>query len=366
MKIGLLTFYTAKNIGAQLQAFALYTKLKNFGYDVEFVRYEPKYLSVPYRFFRNVKLKNGMLSVIKQSLLHIVYDTFVWLRTIYHYARFQNRYLDISTKRYCDPMELSRSVYDVFIVGSDQIWNPEITDHQIDPIYSLDFPSSQKLKISYAASFSEKNINNVDVSLLIERLRTFNHISVRENQLATYLKSKSALKIDVVLDPTLLLTKDEWIRFIPRKRIVSSSYVLLYQARGAKKTILQQVEKIANKLNANVIDASGMNYRIRHNGMQYVDPLEFLNLILYAELVVTVSFHGTALSVVLERPFYSILLKDGRDGRVVDLLDRVSLSSQLRNINDELEMPVMNYLGVSKILDKLRSHSIEYLKKSFV
>lgn len=83
-----------------------------------------------------------------------------------------------------------------------------------------------------------------------------------------------------------------------------------------------------------------MNYRIKHNGMQYVNPLEFLNLVLYAELIVTVSFHGTALSIILEKSFYSINLNDGRDSRVISLLKAVNLENRLKSINDTLELQI--------------------------
>lgn len=364
MKIGLLTFHVAKNIGAQLQAFALYTTLKSLGHTPQFVRYEPEYLIKPYRLFRNVQLKYGICSCIKQSLLHLFFDTATWLKTIKHYKDFQKKYFSFSTKKIQSSNELVTLGYDAFIVGSDQIWNPEITEGKIDDVYTLNFPKNKIKKISYAASFSEKHISNQQINTLTQRLASFDAISVRENNLRNCLQPNSAININVVLDPTLLLTKEQWLQYIPSKKIIKEKYVLIYQARGNKNKIISQAQKLAKQYDAVVYDASGMNYRIKRNGIQYVNPIEFLNLIYYAEAIVTVSFHGTALSLILEKPFYSISLGDGRDERVRNLLNSVNLISQLKNIDDVLNKPLISYNEVSKLLDKYRQISKNYIEES--
>ena len=203
-----------------------------------------------------------------------------------------------------------------------------------------------------------------DVENLVESLKTFYAMSVRENELKLYLTSVSNLKIDVVLDPTLLLPKNNWLAMMPRKRIIKEHYVLLYQARGEKKKIYQQTVDLAKQLNATVYDASGMNYRIRKHGMQYVSPIEFLNLIYFAEAVVTVSFHGTAMSLILEKPFFSIYLNDGRDGRVLNLLRTVKLTSQLKSLGENLPLPNIDYSKVCKYLEIEREKSLSFLNKA--
>ena len=231
-------------------------------------------------------------------------------------------------------------------------------------MYTLHFNNSNKLKIAYAASFSEKHITPQQTNTLISRIKDFNHLSVREENLAIFLKKQSNLQIDVVLDPTLLLNKQEWLKYIPSKPLVKKPYILIYQARGPQSALLSQVSPLAKKINAPIINASGMNYRIKHNGMQYVNPLEFLNLVLYAELIVTVSFHGTALSIILEKSFYSINLNDGRDSRVISLLKAVNLENRLKSINDTLELQNIDYTNITNKLNELRNKSIKYLKKS--
>ncbi|MFA6807900.1 MAG: polysaccharide pyruvyl transferase family protein [Eubacteriales bacterium] len=362
MKVGILTFYFAKNIGAQLQAFALCQVLKKMGFDVSFVRYEPDYLRAPYSFFRNVKKRYGVASMIKQSLLHIAYDSITWCRTTRHYAKFQKEFIPRSRSHCNSTDDLLTADYDAFIVGSDQIWNPELTAHQIDSVYTLNFSDKSKRKIAYAASFSDKHISKADLDTLISHLCSFDRISVREKNLAQLIEKNSNLDVDVVLDPTLLLSKEDWIKFINPQRLVKEPYVLLYQARGSKDKILKQTERIAYRIGARVIDASGMNYRVKQNGMQYVHPIEFLNLIFNAEMIVTASFHGTALSVILEKPFYSILLNDERDERVINLLNTLGLQSQMKNVEDDLAFPMIDYLKHKKTFVSMRDHSLNFLK----
>ena len=328
------------------------------------IRYEPKYLSKQYSFFRNAKISNGLTSFIKQILLHVIFDTFTYIQTMLHYSKFQNKFLRFSLNKFYKPAELANSDFDAIIVGSDQIWNPEITYGCLDPMYTLQFSSNKIRKISYAASFSEKHIKKNDAEKLVESLKTFYAISVREEELKRYLSSISNLKIEVVIDPTLLLSKNNWLAIMPKKRIIKERYVLLYQARGEKRKIYQQVVDLAKRLNASVYDASGMNYRIRKHGKQYVSPIEFLNLIYFAEAVVTVSFHGTALSVILEKPFFSICLNDGRDGRVFNLLRTLGLTSQLKSLGEHLPFPNIDYSKVCKHLEVARESSLSFLNKA--
>ena len=364
MKIGILTFHVALNVGAQLQALALFRTLTDLGHDVEFIRYEPKFLKKPYRFFRNVDVKNGIASCVKQTVLHIIYDTCTWIKTKRHYSEFQKRFYVFTPVRFSRLSELADTSFDAIIVGSDQIWNPEITNNCLDSFYTLDFKSDRIRKISYAASFSQSHITQKDTFILIERLKSFQAISVREENLKSYLNTFCNLPIDVVLDPTLLLAKKQWIELISKQRIIKKRYVLLYQARGEKKKILKQAMNLAKKLQAKVYDASGMNYRVSKHGKQYVSPIEFLNLIYFAEAVVTVSFHGTALSLILEKPFFSICLNDGRDGRVENLLKTVELTQLLKTPDDILDYPVIDYSRIESCLDEKRKESLLFLNKA--
>ena len=280
------------------------------------------------------------------------------------YAEFQKRFYAFTPTYFSHLNELAGSDFDAIIVGSDQIWNPEITNGGLDRFYTLDFKSDRIRKISYAASFSQNHITQNDTFTLVERLRSFQAISVREEDLKSYLSAFCNLPIDVVLDPTLLLIKRQWVELMPKQRIITERYVLLYQARGEKKKILAQATNLADKLHAKVYDASGMNYRINKHGKQYVSPIEFLNLVYFAEAIVTISFHGTALSLILEKPFFSICLNDGRDGRVENLLKTVGLLQQLKTSEDVLDFPIIDYSQIESCLEGKRKESLLFLNKA--
>ncbi len=366
MKVGILTFHTAKNIGAQLQAFALTETLLSLGHKVEIVRYEPEYLSKPYKFFRKVRIENGILSCAKQIILHLLFDIHSWIRTIIHYKKFRNGYLKFSATVYRNISSLISCDYDALIVGSDQIWNPEITDNRLDDFYTLNFCSNNIRKISYAASFSAALMSHESAQELAKRIDNFHSVSVREKELKSLLSAYTNKKIDIVVDPTLLLDKIEWKKLVSNKRIIKENYVLVYQARGLKSPIMKQANQLAEKYHAKVYDASGMNYRVRHNSVQYVNPIEFLNLVFYAEAIVTVSFHGTAISLILEKPFYSVVLGDGRDGRVVDLLTNVGLNNLLVSSSEELQPQNIDFTEPIKRLNHLRQQSIKYIENALL
>ena len=367
MKIGLLTFHSALNFGAQLQTFALVQILKKLGAHVEIICYEPKYLNAPYRFFRNVDIDNGVLSVIKQVSLHLLFDIYPWIKYRKKYRSFQNKFFDFSSIRIYKSSDLEITCYDVIIVGSDQIWNPEITSGRVDDIYTLYFKQNKKLKkVSYAASLSDKYISEDQLKLLAERINDFYAVSVREYNVKEVLRRYTGKKIEVVADPTLLISKEQWMSYIPQNQIIKDKYVLLYQARGNHKMLYDKSLEFADKYGYKLYDASGLNYRLMHNSMQAVSPIELLNLIYYAEVIITVSFHGTAMSVILEKPFFSFVLNDGRDDRVINLLKSINLESQIVTSESSLNLNLIDYLSVRMKLEKIRKESIDFLEHSLM
>lgn len=367
MKIGILTFHCARNIGAQLQAFALLKTLEKLAPPnsvVEFIRYEPKYLIRPYRFLRFVNLQYGLLSVLKQTILHLVFDIPIYLKTRCHYARFQKKYFKLSQKSYSDVSELTSSSYNKIFVGSDQIWNPEITEGKLDSFYTLNFSSKIIQKFSYAASLSVNNISEDCLKLLVKRLESFNKVSVRENTVKKILERISKLKIRTVLDPTLLLNRAEWNSYIAKEPIIKEPYVLVFQARGSKDEILNIVNNYAKANNLAIVDASNFAKRCSKYRMSFVSPIEFLNLVKYADTVFSLSFHGTALSIILEKPFYSINYNDGRDGRVVNLLHELGIETQLCSLDENIVIkPQIDYSLIDSKLDNLRRESLSFLQE---
>ena len=288
-------------------------------------------------------------------------DLVKWVRFNIHYQSFRKKSMNVSKSIVDLKHPIPDGYYDYLIVGSDQIWNPELTGAKLDPFYTLNFDFLKTRKISYAASFSPNHISSDQLQSLKNCLKTFSAVSVREDCLMKTLESDNPVAIETVLDPTLLLNRNDWLKYMPPKRLVDKKYVLLYQARGAKEPLLTKTKRIAEELNASVIDVSGMNYRVLRCGMQYVNPIEFVNLIFYAEFVVTASFHGTALSIVLQKPFCSFLLNDGRDDRVLNLLDSFGLQACGKRIDEDV---VANDFLNKRTLVDFESH--RKISKTFI
>jgi hypothetical protein len=275
---------------------------------------------------------------------------------------FQKKYFRISKRVYKNVDDFNYANYECIIVGSDQVWNPEISG-SIDPVFGLNFNNKKIKKISYAASFSANHINEEQKNILITLLQDFDSISVREKQLENYLKTYLSQNIFTVSDPTFLLTKEEWKQFITPPKI-NQKYILIYQARGDKNKLLDMIKPISKKYNLKVIDASGLNYRVKLGDMQHVNPFEFLGLIMYAEFILTVSFHGTALPIILEKPFFSVVLNDGRDDRVINLLSEVNLESRILNLGDKISNYEIDYEPLRSKINQLRRNSLDYLQNS--
>lgn len=363
MKIGILTFHNALNVGAQLQCFALSCILGQYGI-VEVVNYSPPFISKPYTFFRAAKLQYGFLSIIKQIVIQLFhfYEFPFYLKRTRHYRLFQKRHLPISSSSITKTDDLMNQNYDFVFVGSDQVWNTEFTNGVLDQFYTLNGNFSFK-KISYAASFNENTITESEKKELGKRLRSFYAISLRESYTKDVLQPYVNRDIDLVIDPTLLLKKEIWERYINKKPLVEGDYILCHQARGNEVSFNAYTQMFANILGTKCINTTGVQYRRGSNNMQYVGPLEFMNLVSHAKCVVSASFHATATAIIMHKPFFSIQIGDGRDGRERDLLQRLNLLNQIKIIKDlnKLSIPFIDYVMVDELLEKERNHSLSFI-----
>ena len=360
MKIGILTFHIAQNYGAVLQCYALQETLKSLGHEVEVIDYRPDYLVIPYKWFdiHHFISKNPITFCKK------LFSETSMLRCRYlRYTAFRNfciHNLNLSAK------VLNRRIpekYDVYIMGSDQIWNPKIT-HGFDSVYFgyLGFSKGNKKYIAYAASMEAKEIDQQSQNFYKSALNNFNAISVRENQLGILLKPLTDKNVEVVIDPTLLADSNVWTKII-KKPTINQKYVLVYQTRVHDRT-LQIANNVAKQIGATVIEVASYIYKSKHV-LQTVSPEEFLGLVKYASCIVTTSFHGTAFSVIFKRPFYCLRLTDGRDTRSESLLTSIGLIERMINPNIFPKFTEIDYNeSFCKKIINVRKLSMHYLKTS--
>lgn len=359
-KIGILTFHCAHNYGAVLQCYALQETLKKLGYDVEIIDYRPKYIVNAYKIFNmHHFISRNPIKMAKKCFNEFL-SIYMRIKRYYVFEKFINKKLKLS--EYLINNEIP-SKYDIYIIGSDQIWNPKITNN-FDRIYfcQFKFNKGNRKYIAYAASMEAKKLSAYEKTYYRNNLKNFDTISVRENQLAELLQPLTSKKIFTVLDPTLLLTSTTWKKIIDRP-ILNKKYVLVYQVRYNKNTHII-AKNIAKQIGGIVVEiSSDASFKMRRNLKQSASPIEFLNYIMNAAFVVTTSFHGTAFSIIFERPFYCIHLDDESDSRSYSLLSYLGLSDRMISFYDKPSLNNIQYKHTRNLLNKLQNESISLLKE---
>ncbi|MDN0051662.1 polysaccharide pyruvyl transferase family protein [Bacteroides caecigallinarum] len=359
MKIGILTFHCAHNYGAVLQCYALQETLKDMGFDVEVIDYRPFFI----RYDKYINIKNirnrrgiinkikyllkGIIKIPKQVLRYNAFDKFIRKRLLL--SEHNNDYSFIPDK------------YDVYIIGSDQVWNNRITNGYHLPYFAhFNFVKGNRKYISYAASMETNKINDESIKDL---LLQFNHISVRETNLVDILQPYYPKKIYNVLDPTLIVNLNIWNKICVKPKY-SNKYVLVYQAITENYT-KHIANEIAKQLNVSVIEIySYVDYLNKKNSFQCATPEEFLGWFKFAECIITTSFHGTAFSIIFNKPFYTIELNSDWNSRTYSLLNLLKLESRIIKNNQSPQFCKINYIEVNNKLNNLKDESKSFLYNS--
>lgn len=361
MKIGILTFHCAHNYGAVLQCYATQEFLRSKGYDVEVINYRPQYLLDPYKLFnRRRVISKNLIRLLKRLAIEVLTFSNRYKR-FKGFERFIHNRLQLGVAVTRDSLP---SDCDAYIIGSDQVWNSRITQG-FDPIYFADFSfeKGNKKFISYAASMESKTLTPEQIDFYTKSLQNFDSLSVRESQLQQLLQPLISKKISQVLDPTLMVPTHVWDKFSTQKT-EGDKYVVIYQVRQNPNT-MRIAEHIANQIGAKVkVLVAWLQYKAVEGTDQTATPEEFVDAIRNAACVVTTSFHGTAFSVIFNRPFYTIKLNDGWDSRSVSLLGTLDLEERVVEVNASPIFSDIDYSLVNQKLEQLRSESQEYLLNS--
>lgn len=345
MKIGILTFHFADNYGAVLQTYALETYVRQLGHEVEIINYQPDYMTNGgrFRFPRSKRdlYANATIMFIKLSNLRSV---FTGKARNAAFMAFRTKYLNTAQREYTtlDQLRSETPVYDAYICGSDQIWNPPARVG-VDPAYYLDFCPKTCRRISYAASFGGANIENIYRKDIGELLAGLDAISVREESGLKLVESLAGRNASWVPDPTLLLNDYQSVTADPE----GDDFVFSYCLRG-NDSIAEIQRFVAIMFNSQVVLPYNSQQRWSSDGkVVHLGPSEWLGHIRYAHAVVTNSFHGTVFSILFQKPFITIPLA-GRNKnlneRVMSLLARLGLTDRLMFGTQEAD--VKRLLGV--------------------
>lgn len=326
MKIGILTYHCAHNYGAVLQCYALQEYLKSLGHEVYVINYRPSYLKYGLFIWYNWLSLNPVKcikKIIKQlRSLNLQYKRFK------AFERFIHRRLNVKSIN----LQSAHNDIDCFVFGSDQIWRKN--DNQFDPIYFGEFQAAKGHKlISYAASMGLNSLSPTETIQIKKWLHNFKKITVREITLQKLLAPIVSTPIDLVVDPTFLLSTQEWDRISVEPNI-NKPYVLIYQVISHPNTykIASQVAKELG--NVEIIEIASRiekNYT-HHRIIYYASPEEFIGWIKKACFIVTTSFHGTAFSLIYNKAFVSIKQNKPSDLRIQSIL---SQNNQLDRFVDD-------------------------------
>jgi len=369
MKIGILTYQRAENYGAMLQCYALKTYLEQQGYLVEMVDYWPHYHENYYKIFSITIFKS--LS-FRGKIAYTIYTvlSLCWLiKRKKNFNRFMNQYLNIPKKIRYRSSDIC-SDYDLVIYGSDQIWRKQNLHgcQGYDPWYFGNDHIQSLKKITYAASMGVLNITENDQLFLSKMLDNFTEISVREADLQSLLVDLEKKSL-VALDPVFLINKDDWRRIYSQNDDISDKkYILFYNLLQTKESI-EIVDAISNYYGYEVKEI----YRGRdwhHKGKRYIKSAgveDFISLIHNAEFVVSNSFHGVAFSIIFEKQFYAVGMRDKTE-RVLTLLSALWIVNRYIYSKDKMnfESMTIDYSEVKKSLLPLQNASRSFLSNSLV
>ena len=355
MQIKTLTTYNVYNYGASLQAYALMTYLTQLGHDVEIINYQPHYLTRKYD-YRWVNPESSMSKYVFTRCLYRIMKYVQRQTTLgrkQKFDEFHRKMLKETSKMYCTYKELCLNPpkADLYIVGSDQIWNIFYETGR-DPAFYLEFVS-KGAKASYAASFSYLDINEENKTRIKKSLQTFKAISVREYQGINILKDMG-IKGTWVLDPVFLLTIEEW-----KKLMVDfhkkEPYILVYDFEGNKelKTFTIQYAKHHNLKIYSINDTYPRLYADKN--FNSAGPKEFLSLIYHCDAFVSNSFHGTAFSIIFHKPVFVF------DRHRHKVNSRMESLLKLFGLKDYM---LSGYTDYSRIMDaKINFAEIEKIKE---
>ena len=362
-KTAIITFNQAINFCAVLQMYALQNVLKTqVGVKADIINYKSKSLSKTYE-----KKKFSEL-ISPRMMYHILFNNGYIRFNFKGFESFLSNNLEmtseVSTKK---DLSSLNDLYDYFITGSDQVFNPYCSG--FDGNYFLSFVSDKNMKFSYAASVGLENIPVELENYYKDYLNSFCRISIREITGANEIKRVCGIECSTNIDPTLLLDKSDWEKLMADLPSNADTPYLLLYALSEDKNMLKFAKKIAKRKKLKVIYINDRLFRPKGMlSLRNVSPEQWLRLFANANSIVTNSFHGIAFSINFEKEFYPFYLnKNTRvNSRIRDLLDLLNLQSLVINDNnDTLMNENIDYSEAREILKNEKNKSISYLREIY-
>lgn len=349
--IGILTFIGTQSHGACLQAYALKEKITELGYEAVIIPYQCPELKR--EMDKRLPTARGNL---KKRIGNLVRYPIVGSR----YRKFR-----AFEKKYLCPGELSNTIdfskYNRIIAGSDQIWNLEVTGG--DYTFFLEGVDKQN-KATYAASLGMDSFPKEEEKRCIALIDDIPVINVREKKLREYLQEKlPGRKIGLVLDPTQILDAQKWKKLAGETPIIKRKYMFVHFPAENPES-WEAISRIAKEKNLEVVVLSNkIKRRKGYRSIYSADPFEYLNLVRFADFVVTGSFHTLSFSLLFERDFLcTASMIASRNSRLSSLLEIAGCSDRVISSVDS--MKPIHFADVKKRLDAARENSVVLLKEA--
>lgn len=372
-KIGIITYYYFFNYGTMLQAFA--TQLlfsRSADVDVEIIDYRFGNKTTPKKSdIIRTRLRRIFVYVkeFKRVFVTARYQSKRNLRNT-HFERFVSDYFNLSNKRYWfeSDIEVDPPMYDIYVTGSDQTWSPKIG---LSPVLFLSFARESSVKAAYAPSIGVTQLTKNEQESFRLLLKPYDYLSCRESIGSKILSSIIGKDVDTVLDPTLMISSEEWLSYA-KKPSISGKYILCYFL-GERDYYRDYVKQLSKQTGLPVyyIPANWKDFKKSNNLLWEVGPSEFLGLIANAEYVCTDSFHGTIFSVNFHREVRVFIkhtgdISGGDNSRLFDILQRLGIQSQLitkYNKGDTIKDTHIDYNNVDALLSIERDKSMKYVER---
>lgn len=364
MRIGISTRHDALNAGAILQAYALQTCLEEMGHQVEFIDAE-----IPHKLnWRNYVSKSP------QKMIYKWIDRFNGWR--YQKKKHWNACLHKSSVHYKDYKDLENNppIYDIYIVGSDQVWN---FSSKLSPLYLLQFVPQNKKRIAYAASMGQCNIPKHLYEPLRSALSQFYAISLREDNGVAFvnklLSTESACK---TIDPTLLIERSFFYKICKEPQI-PEGFIVSYILSSLDKQQCTNIIECSKHIGLPIINLRNPAtcLRLPQAKNKIVTPYQWLGYISKARFIISGSFHATVFALIYHKPFIVVLPKElkkqGGNARINSLLGPLGLINHiLYDINYQEVIRILNkdidWEFIDTKIRELRKYSINFLKSSII
>lgn len=349
-KVGILTFHRAVNYGAALQAYALQKTIIQLGYECEVIDYVTAEHEKRYD-ISNINPLEKIWYPKYNEMRHKKFQEFVESKLC----------TSGSTLHLKKEVEKVIGNYDIVIVGSDQIWNPDCIRKNIaTDIYFLNL-NNVNYKIAYAPSIGDNSTKQLKKYL--EFIKDFDYIWMREQTVADELSLELGREINSILDPVFLLNKEEWFQ-LARKKYTGKPYLFYYEVREDDYSF-QIAYEIAKREKLKIVT---IGYHQRFFGKDVINccdagPIDFLNIIRNATMVVTTSFHGSALALIMEKPLLAIKQKE-KDYRLIDVLKLFGMESQYIDKHVDVDSVECKRVSDDTVHKERRKEAIDCLREA--